>query len=127
MTQDESFQIEIPSRTRSEIIERIEAGEFPDWVYPKSVDETLNEYIESRRGQFDSTGFLIFPDPYPATVHHDKPVDTPPKPLIGVIEENRKQVFRESYTLRISFTDESWESVEDVWVDVYYVIEEPGH
>lgn len=123
---EESFRIEIPEPVRSDIINSIESDEFLDWFYPKTEDETLEEYIENRRGQFDGIGFTIFPDQDPVPVNYESPVNTPPEELQEKIEDTRRPVYREEYTIRFDFASKSWDTVEDVWVDVYRIIEEPA-
>lgn len=118
------FRIEVPNSVRESVVELVESGEFPEWMYPKVLDESLAEYVDNRQGQFDEVGFEVFPEERLASVHRSD-VETPPSALVDVIEEERRSVFRESYTLRFEFIDESWSEVEDVWVEAYWVITEP--
>lgn len=123
---EESFRLEVPEPVQSEVIEAVESSEFPDWFYPKTLDETLDEYVGSRQGKFDSIGFTVFPESETVSVHYDDPVNTPPQELLDAIEETRRPVYSEDYTIRFSFESESWDNVEDVWIDVYRVIDEPA-
>lgn len=125
MSNDSSFTIDLPDSVRSDIVEAVEAEEYPDWVYPATLDESLDEYVAARKGRFDRIGFDIFPDERVAGVHRDSPIDLPPAEVRAVIEEHRRAVFRENYTLRFEFADDSWETVTDVRLEAYFVITEP--
>lgn len=120
--EDKLFQIEIPASVRSSLVESVESGEFPSWLYPKTVDESLEEYVEARRGRFDGAGFEVFPDEKCASVNRSN-VELVPETLREAINSERRSVFREEYTIRFEFESEAWDSVEDVWLDAYWVMD----
>jgi hypothetical protein len=122
---DSTVRIEIPGSVRSDVVDAIESGEFLDWLYPKTLNETFDEYVDTRQGQFDGCGFTIFRNPKPGSVHYEEPVNTPPQELLDVIDEERPPLFREDYTLRFRCAGESWDNVEEVWVEGYFIVSDP--
>lgn len=115
-------RIELPEQVRSTVISAIEQGDTLDWWYPRTENETLEEYINARKGSFEGIGFTV----YPETTHADADVETFPSVILNNVEDAYRPVYREDYALRFEFSDESWTTVTDVWLELHRVIEEPA-